>query len=73
MRETEKTKISSKNQKKHDKAKSPYRRVMEHSQIEVETKKRLEKFHQTLNPKILHDEILKLRKLLFKGAKFYKI
>lgn len=72
MRVTEKTRIGSRYQKKHDQAKTPYQRVMDHPKIDLETKQKLQKFHQTLNPKILHDEILRLRKLLFKGAKFYK-
>ena len=73
MRVTEKTRIGSRYQKKHDKAQTPFERVLKHRQIDLETKQKLQKFHQTLNPKILHNEILKLRKLLFKGAKFYKI
>ena len=73
MRVTEKTRIGSRYQKKHDEAKTPYKRVMEHSKINQAIKLKLQKFHQTLNPKTLHDEILKLRKLLFKDAKFYKI
>lgn len=72
MRVTEKTRVGSKYRKKHDEAKSPYHRVMEHSDIDQSVKQKLQKFHHTLNPKILHDDILRLRKLLFKGAKFYK-
>lgn len=72
MRVTEKTRVGSRYQKKHDQAKTPYQRVMEHPEINSEIKQKLQKFHQTLNPKILHDEIVRLRKLLFKGAKFYK-
>jgi len=72
MRVTEKTRTGSRYQKKHDQAKTPYQRVMEHSEISLEVKQKLQKIHQTLNPKILHDEIIRLRKLLFKGAKFYK-
>ena len=72
MKVTEKTRIGSRYRKKHDQAKTPYQRVLEHQHVNLETKKKLQKFHQTLNPKILHEEILKLRKLLFKGAKFYK-
>jgi hypothetical protein len=73
MRVTEKTRIGSKYQKKHDLAQTPYQRVLNHPQIAESIKQKLKKIHQTLNPKILHDEILRLRKLLFKDAKFYKI
>lgn len=73
MRVTEKTRVGSRYRKKHDGAQTPYKRVMEHSKINGLIKRKLQKFHQTLNPKTLHDEILRLRKLLFKGAKFYKI
>lgn len=73
MRVTEKTRIGSRYQKRHDQAKTPYQRVMEHNQINPAIKKKLHKFHQILNPKILHDEILRWRKLLFKDAKFYKV
>lgn len=56
--------------RKYDKPKTPYRRFMEHPDIPKYAKKKLNSFHQTLNPKILHDEILRLRKKLFAGAKF---
>ena len=56
--------------RKYDKAKTPYQRFMEHPDIDPKAKKKLRKFHQTLNPKVLHDELLKLRKKLFAGAKF---
>jgi len=56
--------------RKYDKPKTPYRRFMEHPEIPENAKKKLRIFHQTLNPKILHDEILRLRKKLFAGAKF---
>ena len=56
--------------RKYDEAKTPYRRFMEHPDIDPKAKKKLEALHQTLNPKILHDQLLKLRKKLFAGAKF---
>lgn len=58
--------------RKYDQPKTPYRRFMEHPDIPGNAKKKLQDFHQTLNPKILHDEILRLRKKLFTGAKFTK-
>jgi hypothetical protein len=73
MRVTEKARIGSRYQKKHDQAQTPYQRTLMHPMIDINIKKKLETFHRTLNPKVLHDEILRLRKLLFKGAKFYKI
>ena len=58
--------------RKYDKPKTPYQRFMEHEKIPKEAKKKMSAFHQTLNPKVLHDRILELRKWLFKGAKFTK-
>ena len=56
--------------RKYDEAKTAYQRFMEHPDIDVEDKKKMKAFHLTLNPKVLHDELLKLRKKLFAGAKF---
>jgi hypothetical protein len=58
--------------RKYDPAKTPYQRFMEHKDIPEESKKKMKEFHLTLNPKILHDKILLLRRKLFKGAKFTK-
>lgn len=58
--------------RKYDKPKTPYQRFMEHPEMTTEAKKKLQAFHNTLNPKTLHDEILRLRKKLFKNAKFTK-
>lgn len=56
--------------RKYDEAKTPYHRFMEHPDIDAKAKRKLKAFHQTLNPKVLHDQLLKLRKKLFAGAKF---
>ena len=56
--------------RKYDTPKTPYQRFMEHPKMTLEAKRKLEAFHDTLNPKVLHDEILRLRKKLFKNAKF---
>ncbi|MDR3558335.1 MAG: hypothetical protein P4L61_02275 [Candidatus Pacebacteria bacterium] len=56
--------------RKYDEAKTPYQRFMEHPDINPKSKEKLEAFHRTLNPKTLHDELLRLRKKLFAGAKF---
>jgi len=56
----------------YDKAKTPYQRFMEHEDIPQEDKEKMKAFHETLNPKILHDKLLSIRKRLFKGAKFTK-
>ena len=58
--------------RKYDVPKTPYRRFMEHPKIPAEAKLKLKAWHETLNPKTLHDEILKMRKELFRGAKFTK-
>jgi len=56
--------------RKYDTAKTPYQRFMEHPDIDLNSKKKMEIFHKTLNPKVLHDQLLKFRKKLFTGAKF---
>jgi hypothetical protein len=56
--------------RKYDLPKTPYQRLMEHPKIPTAVKEKMFSFHQTLNPKVLHDEILKRRKILFKNAKF---
>jgi len=45
---------------------------MEYRDIPKNDKKKMRAFHETLNPKLLHDEIMTLRKKLFKGARFTK-
>ena len=54
----------------YDVPQTPYQRFMAHSKIPSEATEKLQAFHETLNPKVLHDEILRLRKILFKNAKF---
>lgn len=56
--------------RKYDEAKTSYQRFMEHPEIDSNAKKKMEALHDTLNPKTLHDQLLKLRKKLFAGAKF---
>lgn len=56
--------------RKYDTPTTPYQRFMEHPKMTTEAKRKHKAFHDTLNPKMLHDEILKLRKKLFKNAKF---
>lgn len=56
--------------RKYDNAKTPYQRLLEHPKISKEAREKMFFFHQKLNPKILHDEILKRRKILFKNARF---
>lgn len=58
--------------RRYDKAKTPYQRFMEHEDIPKEDKERMKAFHEILNPKVLHDKLLSIRKRLFKGAKFTK-
>jgi len=56
----EKVRIGSKYKKKYDKAKTPYKRVLEHKDIDPVIKARLIKEHETLNPLILKREVDKL-------------
>ena len=58
--------------RQYDVPKTPYQRFLAHPTIPVEAKLKLKAFHATLNPKVLHDRILKLRQRLFQGAKFTK-
>jgi len=58
--------------RKYDTPKTPYQRLMEHPKILAKVKQKMFSFHQTLNPKTLHDEILKRRKILFRNAKFIR-
>ncbi|HEY4476953.1 MAG TPA: hypothetical protein VJB69_03185 [Candidatus Paceibacterota bacterium] len=58
--------------RKYDVPKTPYQRLMEHAKIPAGVKAKLKNFHETLNPKTLHDEILPARRELFRGAKFTK-
>jgi hypothetical protein len=56
--------------RKYDIPKTPYQRFMDHPKILKEAKTKMRIFHNTLNPKTLHDQILKARRELFKNAKF---
>ncbi len=56
--------------RKYDKPQTPFQRFMTHPSISKEAKEKMRAFHETLNPKVLHDELLKLRKRLFRNAKF---
>jgi hypothetical protein len=56
--------------RKYDVPKTPYQRILERNDISEEIKQKLKAIHQKLNPKILHDAIMKKRKELFKNAKF---
>lgn len=58
--------------RKYDVPKTPYQRFMEHPKISPEAKGQMKKFHGTLNPKTLHEQILRARTKLFRGAKFTK-
>ena len=56
--------------RQYDRAQTPYTRFMAHNKIPRDAKVAMKKFHDTLNPKILHDALLAARKELFRGAKF---
>jgi len=55
--------------RKYDVPQTPYQRFMAHAKIPDGAKMKMKVFHETLNPKTLHNEILKARKELFRGAK----
>jgi len=58
--------------RKYDIPKTPYQRFMEHPKIPEKDKIEMKEFHQKINPKTLHDQIMKARKELFRNAKFTK-
>jgi len=61
MKLIEKTRIGSKVCKKYDKAKTPYRRVLESGFIPDEAKEELEQLYVTLNPAKLNREVNRLQ------------
>lgn len=56
--------------RKYDKAQTPFQRFMKHTKIPKQAKIEMQKLHDTLSPKKLHDAILAARRELFRGAKF---
>lgn len=62
----EKVRIGSKYKKKYDKARTAYKRVLEHEDIDREIKDKLKAEHQTLNPLILKRKIDNLIENIFK-------
>lgn len=73
MKCTEKVRRNiSHNSRRYDTPQTPYQRFMAYPAMPKEAKQKMSVFHETLNPKVLHDEILRLRKELFRGAKFTK-
>lgn len=51
---------------------TPYARVLQKEQISVEVKDKLKAEHITLNPKLLHDELLRLKHDILKDTKYFK-
>lgn len=56
--------------RRYDAPQTPYHRFMARKEIPKEAKERMRMLHAALNPKTLHDAILKAQRELFKGAKF---
>jgi hypothetical protein len=69
----EKVRIGSKYKKKYDQAKSAYRRVLEHPQVDPIVKEKLKQEHEKLNPLILKREIDKMIGEIFKLQRDYRI
>ena len=65
----EKIRVGSRYKRKYDKAKTPFQRVLEHSEISENVKKQLEKEHKKLNPLILKKEVDKLITKVFEVQK----
>ena len=61
MKLIEKTRIGSKVRKKYDKAKTPYRRVLESGFVPDEAKRDLEQLYATLNPAKLNRDVNRLQ------------
>lgn len=67
-----KEKVGSKYKRTFEKiAKTPYQRVLEHSDIKQEIKEKLKKEHESLNPLLLKDELDILRKKIYKFQKIH--
>jgi hypothetical protein len=64
MKLIEKTRIGSRVTKKHDKAKTPYQRVLESSDISKSAKTKLKRQYKTLNPASLKRKITNLQNKL---------
>lgn len=67
----EKIRVGSKYKRKYDKAQTPYQRVLAHPNVPKETKEKLRKEHETLNPLVLKDEMERLRTKIFDIQKRY--
>jgi len=65
----EKSRINGKIQKKYCKAKTPYQRLMESGQIDIQAKQELKKIYESLNPAELKRGIDKKLSLLYKAYK----
>jgi len=62
----EKEKLSSRYRRVYEKkAKTPYQRIMEHKDVSQEVKERLQKAHESLNPRTLRREIARLVSRLY--------
>lgn len=57
--------VGAKYKKKYEKAKTPYRRILDHPNIQETVKEKLRLEHITLNPKTLLSQIEKLRSKLY--------
>lgn len=66
MKLIEKKRLGSKVIKRYDKAKTPYKRIMECPEINEEIKRKLTEQYKSLNPVELKREIVKLQELLYK-------
>jgi hypothetical protein len=64
-----KEKVGSRYVRKHDKAKTPYQRVLADKRIKVEVKAELAKLYETLNPLLLKREIDMLIKRIWAAGK----
>jgi hypothetical protein len=67
----EKVRIGSKYKRKYDKARSAYKRVLEHPEVDQRVKDELIKQHESLNPLLLKREIDKLIGEVFKIQRCY--
>ena len=66
MKLIEKQRVGSKVKKKYDRARTPYERVMESSEVSQEKKKRLREEYEEVNPAQLKREITRLQNELIK-------
>lgn len=64
MKQISKERQGSRVTKRYDRAKTPYQRILEHSEISEESKEKLREQYEKLNPAEIQRQIIKLQEKL---------